>query len=102
MKKNKSFLVFLIIDASFLILSIVGMIVAVIVEKGFKTFGAIALSILIVTILVGIMMIAVKSVVKSMPNEGEIQEGATAICPTCGKENPGDAPYCNQCGSPLK
>lgn len=102
MKKNRTFFVFLIIDIVIALLSVAGLIMAVVMEKGLKTFGAMALSILIVSVLVGLMMIAVKTVIKPVETEGEVKEGATAICPTCGNENPGDAPYCLHCGSPLK
>jgi uncharacterized paraquat-inducible protein A len=82
------------------VLFLTGMIVSACLEQGFKFYAYVFLTLVILTLLIFAFLLAVLS--ETSQNEAELSKKATAICPNCGKENPGDAPYCQYCGHPLK
>lgn len=100
MKKNKKNRIALISFILFLILGVVLIVVGMVVEKKYTTIAITGTVLLAVSVLVFVSFMSLTK--ETEAKNVNIKKDATAICPHCGKENPGNIPYCTNCGCRLK
>lgn len=101
-KKTKHILLYILIG---LIVVALGLMIGFAIWK--KAFTIISIIPLMFAILITVFLVLLLVLNRNVeiPNQEnntvEVKE-MTAICPNCGTENKGDAPYCKKCGHWLK
>lgn len=98
--KRKSNLVSTVFSLLFFVLGIVLLIVGFLVEKGYKGLAITGTVLMVLSLVLSIAIYFVQKETTGI--DKKIEKDATAVCPHCGKTNPGNIPYCTHCGCRLK
>ncbi len=98
--KKKINLVSTIFSLLFFVLGIVLLILGFAVEKGYKSLAITGTVLMVLSLVLSALIYFVQK--ETTGSEAKMNEEATAICPHCGKKNPGNIPYCTHCGCRLK